>query len=439
MIKLPAQDSLERQPPSLVAQGRTPSPRCQAMARPLLLAAACCGAALGGAPAAGAVAALPPSAAQLANAAAGVPQPSAAQLSGALAHGFTAFVCYGICSFTGCQWNTALSPASAFAPPDAGPDTEQWMRVYRDMGATQACLTVRHIDGFALWPTATTNYSVAASPWRGGKGDLVADFVASARKFGISPCFYFIAGFDVAANHSGVSGPTYLDNQVKALTELLTNYGQIDRLWFDASSDSTGARAHAHSMRKRKSTRCARANAYRKCLSTPLAELRHRLLPARDARVSLLPRRQHRVDAFACLPGLAGADRYSASAQPVDSHRAGARRLPGERRERRRHLPAVPRERPARVLLLMHKGLAALRRRRLSRAGERLQHAESGRVLKATRAARAHNLLRTARAHTTPSARTRIFCPLNRCRALPPSVVRRRQVTIGSGRLGTPS
>ena len=168
-----------------------------------------------------------------ANAAAGVPLPSAAQLAGALAHQFTAFTCFGICSFTGCQWNTALSPATAFAPPDEGPDTDQWMAVYRDMGATQACITVRHVDGFALWPTATTNYSVAASAWRGGKGDLVAEFVASARQFNISPCFYFIAGFDVEANHSGVPGPVYLDRQVEALTELLTNYGQIDRLWWD--------------------------------------------------------------------------------------------------------------------------------------------------------------------------------------------------------------
>ena len=57
-------------------------------------------------------------------------------------------------------------------------------------GATQICLTVRHVDGFSLWPTSVNNYSVASSPWRGGKGDVVKDFVTSVRKYGLSPCFY---------------------------------------------------------------------------------------------------------------------------------------------------------------------------------------------------------------------------------------------------------
>ena len=166
------------------------------------------------------------------NAAAGVPVPSPAQV-GALNNSFVVFEHFSMCTYTGCQWNTAVSPATDYAPPDDGPDMDQWMRVVKAMGATQMCLTVRHVGGFAQWKTATTNYSVAASNWRGGKGDAVADFVAAARRNGVSPCFYIILGFDIDANHSGVPGPLYLDRQVEALTELLTNYGQIDRLWWD--------------------------------------------------------------------------------------------------------------------------------------------------------------------------------------------------------------
>ena len=140
---------------------------------------------------------------------------------------------YSMCTYTGCQWNLATSPAQDFAPPDAGPNATQWALTAQAMGATQICLTVRHVGGFALWPSATTNYSVAASGWRGGKGDVVAEFTDAVRAVGISPCLYIILGFNVEANHSGVPGPEYLDRQVTALTELLTNYGSIDRLWWD--------------------------------------------------------------------------------------------------------------------------------------------------------------------------------------------------------------
>ena len=125
-------------------------------------------------------------------------------------------------------------------------------------GSTQACLTVRHVDGFALWPTRSNNYSVASSPWRGGKGDVVgelafrpavmvgwllsratpappsaADFVASMRRLNVSVCFYIILGFNDWANSTGVPPAAYLAQQVTVLTELLTQYGPVDRLWWD--------------------------------------------------------------------------------------------------------------------------------------------------------------------------------------------------------------
>jgi len=167
------------------------------------------------------------------NAAAGFPLPSQAQLQGALQHQFTVFMHYSMCTYTGCQWNLATSPAQDFAPPDSGPNATQWAETAKKMGATQICLTVRHVGGFALWQTASTNYSVANSTWRDGKGDVVAEFTSALRAVGISPCLYIIVGFNVEDAHNKVPGPEYLDRQVTALTELLTNYGQIDRLWWD--------------------------------------------------------------------------------------------------------------------------------------------------------------------------------------------------------------
>jgi alpha-L-fucosidase len=158
-----------------------------------------------------------------------VPSPSLAHFA-AGPHGITMFQHFGLCTFADCQWDTQLAPASSFNPtPDI--DTDQWMEAALLLGASQVCLTVRHVDGFCLWPTKTTNYSVASSPWRNGTGDVAADFVASARAYGISPCFYVILGFNIDANHSGVAPDVYLEQQRTVLTELAA-YGP-DRFWWD--------------------------------------------------------------------------------------------------------------------------------------------------------------------------------------------------------------
>jgi hypothetical protein len=158
------------------------------------------------------------------------PVPSAAQVT-ALTHHFTIFMHFGLCTFVGCQWDIPVQQASVFNP--VGLDTDNWMVAATAAGATQVCLTVRHVDGFALWPTKANNYSVASSAWRNGTGDVAGDFVASARKAGISPCFYIILGFNVWANKTGVPADEYVAQQVTSLTELLTSYGHIDRLWWD--------------------------------------------------------------------------------------------------------------------------------------------------------------------------------------------------------------
>lgn len=84
-----------------------------------------------------------------------------------------------------------------------------------------------HEGGFALWPSNHTNYSVARSPWRGGQGDVVADFVGSCARHNIRPCFY------MAPPHMGnlmlqkLSPDEYMARVNGMLEELLTNYGSI--------------------------------------------------------------------------------------------------------------------------------------------------------------------------------------------------------------------
>ncbi|WP_432803658.1 alpha-L-fucosidase [Brachybacterium sillae] len=49
-------------------------------------------------------------------------------------------------------------------------DAGEWVAAADRLGASRVILTAKHHDGFCLWPTATTDYSVASSPFRGAAG-----------------------------------------------------------------------------------------------------------------------------------------------------------------------------------------------------------------------------------------------------------------------------
>ena len=148
------------------------------------------------------------------------------------------FVHFSICTFASCEQNTCHSnPPSLFNPDSL--NVAQWVETSIAAGAKEICLTARHSGGFALWPSAHTNYSVAHSPWRAGKGDVIAEFVAACKVRNVSPCLYFIADWDCF--NAQESSDVYLRRQKGMLSELLSNYGTIDRLWLDFYGAGCGA------------------------------------------------------------------------------------------------------------------------------------------------------------------------------------------------------
>lgn len=121
-------------------------------------------------------------------------------------------------------------PASLFNPTNLS--TDQWVQTAVAFGAEEICLTAHHEGGFALWDTQYSNYSVMHSPY--GK-DVVAQFVASCKKYGVKPCYYFgpnANGFFVTHNYSA---DQFVAAQLGEMTELLTKYGNdyVSRLWID--------------------------------------------------------------------------------------------------------------------------------------------------------------------------------------------------------------
>ena len=110
-----------------------------------------------------------------------------------------AFIHFGPNTFGDREWGYGDAPAESFAPTRL--DCEQWAKTVKEAGMKGIILTAKHHDGFCLWPTKYTDYSVRNSCYEergisdsksenGKVKDVVGSLAAACKKYGLKLGLY---------------------------------------------------------------------------------------------------------------------------------------------------------------------------------------------------------------------------------------------------------
>jgi len=180
-----------------------------------------------------------------------IPLPKKCQITWQNAE-LTAVFHYDLHVFDGKKYNQTLNRINPIADYNIfNPtklDTDQWIRSVKDMGAKIAILTATHETGFALYQSDVNPYSMKALKFQDGKGDIVRDFVASCRKYGVLPAIYIgirwnsnfgIYDFSVHDDNSpfAKNRQQYYNKLCEKMTEeLMSKYGELAMVWFDGGA-----------------------------------------------------------------------------------------------------------------------------------------------------------------------------------------------------------
>ena len=142
-----------------------------------------------------------------------------------------AIIHFGPNTFLDREWGDGTADPRVFNPTQLDP--EQWMQALQAARIKYVVFVAKHHDGFCLWPTAQTDYSVKSSPFENGKGDVVRKVEQAARKYGMKFGVY-LSPWD--RHEPRYSNSAEYDKYYTAeLDELAQQYGQLEEFWLDGA------------------------------------------------------------------------------------------------------------------------------------------------------------------------------------------------------------
>lgn len=145
-----------------------------------------------------------------------------------------AIIHFGPNTFLDQEWGDGTADRRLFNPTQFDP--EQWMQALRSAGFKYVIFVAKHHDGFCLWPTAQTDYSVKSSPWENGRGDVVKRVEQAARKYGLRFGVYLSPWDRHEPRYS--NSAEYDKYYGEELDELLQGYGDLVEFWLDGAGSA---------------------------------------------------------------------------------------------------------------------------------------------------------------------------------------------------------
>ena len=142
-----------------------------------------------------------------------------------------AIIHFGTNTFLDREWGDGTADPKVFNPSQFDP--EQWMKALQSAGIKYVIFVAKHHDGFCLWPTAQTDYSVKSSPWKNGQGDAVREVEQAARKFGLKFGVYLSPWDRHEPKYK--NSAEYDQYYSSELDELAQNYGNLEEFWLDGA------------------------------------------------------------------------------------------------------------------------------------------------------------------------------------------------------------
>ena len=150
------------------------------------------------------------------------------------------------------SWSGKATPANwektydnlykQFNPIDFNAD--KWAEQAKNMGARYVVFTTKHHDGFCLWASKYTDYTIPKTPY---KKDIVKQVVDAYNKVGIDVYLYFSImdwhhsgwRYDIKTKEDSIAFESFKKFTRNQLLELLTDYPSVKGLWFDGTWDKS--------------------------------------------------------------------------------------------------------------------------------------------------------------------------------------------------------